>query len=206
MTIGLTNCSHKTNRSLQDRSRSRNPIQPQKKVRIALSYSDDTRCETSVQENGKRYYWWALSLIRAKPLGGQERSRTGKKGSDKGIDGVISFIDDAYSKPKRVLVQVKSGHVKSSDIRDLVGTVQRENAAIGVFITLEPPSRDIITEAASAGFYESSGWNQKYPRIQIKTIAELLKGTRVDMPPQHGTFKQAKKVRESEGAQYEFEM
>ncbi len=44
-------------------------------------------------------------------------------------------------KPKRVLVQVKSGHVKSGDIRDLVGTVQRENAAIGVFITLETPSK-----------------------------------------------------------------
>jgi site-specific DNA-methyltransferase (adenine-specific) len=50
---------------------------------------------------------------------------------------VINFIDDASAKPKRVLVQVKSGHVKSGDIRDLVGTVQREQAAMGVFITLE---------------------------------------------------------------------
>ncbi len=59
-----------------------------------------------------QFQWWALSLIKAKPLGGQEGSKTGKKGSDKGIDGVITFIDDAYGKPKRVLVQVKSGHVK----------------------------------------------------------------------------------------------
>ena len=50
---------------------------------------------------------------------------------------MINFIDDASAKPKRVLVQVKSGHVKSGDIRDLVGTVQREQAAMGVFITLE---------------------------------------------------------------------
>lgn len=75
-------------------------------------------------------------------LGGQEGSKVGKKGSDKGIDGIMNFVDDATGKPKRVIVQVKSGHVKSGDIRDLVGTVKRENAAIGVFITLEEPSKD----------------------------------------------------------------
>ncbi len=48
---------------------------------------------------------------------------------------MIAFIDDASGKAKRVLVQVKSGHVKSADIRDLVGTVQREQAAIGVYHT-----------------------------------------------------------------------
>ncbi len=149
------------------------------------------------QDNRYQFQWWALSLVQAKPLGGQEGSKTGKKGSDRGIDGVITFIDDAYAKPKRVLVQVKSGHVKSGDIRDLVGTVQRENAAIGVFITLEPPSRDMITEAVSAGYYDSPGWHQKYPRIQIRTIAELLKGAKIDMPAQYGTFKQAQKVQKS---------
>jgi site-specific DNA-methyltransferase (adenine-specific) len=149
------------------------------------------------QDNRYQFQWWALSLVQAKPLGGQEGSKTGKKGSDKGIDGVITFIDDAYAKPKRVLVQVKSGHVKSGDIRDLVGTVQRENAAIGVFITLEAPSRDMITEAVSAGYYDSPGWHQKYPRIQIRTIAELLKGAKIDMPAQYGTFKQAQKVQKS---------
>ena len=158
------------------------------------------------QDDRYQFQWWALSLIRAKPLGGQEGSKTGKKGSDKGIDGVITFIDDAYSKPKRVLVQVKSGHVKSGDIRDLVGTVQRENAVIGVFITLEAPSRDMTTEAVSAGYYESPGWNQKYPRIQICTIAELLKGAKVEMPPQYGTFKQAPKVQQNEGIQIELDM
>ncbi len=153
------------------------------------------------QDDRYQFQWWALSLVKAKPLGGQEGSKTGKKGSDKGIDGVISFIDDHTGKPKRVLVQVKSGHVKSGDIRDLVGTVQRENAAIGVFITLELPSRDMTTEAVSAGYYESPGWNQQYPRIQIRTITELLKGAKIDMPLQFGTFKQASKVKQDAGQQ-----
>jgi DNA modification methylase len=155
------------------------------------------------QEDRYQFQWWALSLIRARPLGGQEGSREGKKGSDKGIDGVIAFIDDNTGKAKRVLVQVKSGHVNSSHIRDLKGTLQREHAAIGVFITLEPPSKDMITEAASASFYHSPGWNKDYSRIQILTIEELLHGAEVKMPPQFGTFKQAQRIQQAEAAQAE---
>ncbi|MDQ2751501.1 MAG: restriction endonuclease [Bacteroidota bacterium] len=158
------------------------------------------------QDDRYQFQWWALSLVKAKPLGGQEGSNVGKKGSDKGIDGVITFIDDAYSKPKRVLVQVKSGHVKSGDVRDLRGTVEREKATMGVFITLEEPTRDMKTEAVSAGYYESPGWNQKFQRIQILTIAELLRGAKIDMPPQYGTFKQAQKVKQDGAAQPELEM
>jgi site-specific DNA-methyltransferase (adenine-specific) len=145
-----------------------------------------------------QFQWWALSLIRAKPLGAKGGGKTGKKGSDKGIDGVINFIDDRDSKPKRILVQVKSGKVKSGDIRDLRGTVEREGAAMGVFITLEEPSRDMRTEAVSAGFYRSQGWGQDYPQIQILTIEELLRGAEVQMPPQHGTFREAQRVRAQE--------
>jgi site-specific DNA-methyltransferase (adenine-specific) len=142
-----------------------------------------------------QFQWWALSLLRAKPLGGQEGSKQGKKGSDKGIDGVINFLDDNSGKPKRVLVQVKSGKVKSGDIRDLVGTLQREQAAMGIFLTLEPPSRDMITEAVIAGFYHSDGWHTDFPRLQIITVEELLHGKTVKMPPAYGTFKQADKVK-----------
>ena len=108
-----------------------------------------------------------MSLIRAKPLGGEAGSKTGKKGSDKGIDGIINFTDDGSGKSKRVIVQVKSGHVKSGDIRDLKGTLQREQATIGAFITLEKPSSEMIIEAVSAGYYHSQTWGQDYPRIQI---------------------------------------
>lgn len=141
-----------------------------------------------------QFQWWALSLVRARPLGGESGSKTGKKGSDKGIDGIINFIDDATGKPKRVIVQVKSGKVQSGLIRDLVGTVQREGAQIGVFVTLEEPSRDMLTEAATAGFYRSPGWGQNYPKLQILTIAELLRGAEIKMPPAHGTFKQAQRA------------
>ncbi len=142
-----------------------------------------------------QFQWWALSLARAKPLGGTDGGRSGKKGSDKGVDGVITFVDDGTGKPKRVLVQVKSGHVKSGDVRDLRGTVEREGAALGLFITLEAPTRDMTTEAVSAGFYRSPGWNTDYPKIQILTIEQLLGGETAQMPPNYTTFKQAGRVR-----------
>ena len=131
----------------------------------------------------------------ARRAGGQQG---GKKGSDKGIDGVITFIDDNGSKVSRILVQVKSGHVKSGDIRDLRGVLEREGAPMGVFITLEPPSPDMLAEAVSAGFYHSRLWQQDFPRIQILTIDDLLAGRAVKMPPANASFKQAEKVKAGE--------
>jgi site-specific DNA-methyltransferase (adenine-specific) len=148
------------------------------------------------QDDRYQFQWWALSLVRAKPLGGEAGSKQGKKGSDRGIDGVINFVDEG-SKPKRVLVQVKSGHVKSGDVRDLRGTVDREEAAMGVFITLEPPTPEMKKEAVSTGFYHSPGWGRNYPKFQILTVAELLAGAKIDMPPAWGTFKQAQRAERS---------
>jgi len=148
-----------------------------------------------------QFQWWALSLVQAKPLGGESGGREGKKGSDKGIDGVINFVNEK-SKTERVLIQVKSGHVKSGDIRDLRGVLDREESAIGVFITLEEPSKDMSTEAVSSGYYHSDLWQKDYPRVQILTIEELLNGQAIDMPKSiPSQFKQAGKVKKDEGKQ-----
>ncbi|MEP7075857.1 MAG: hypothetical protein ABI878_08600 [Acidobacteriota bacterium] len=40
--------------------------------------------------------------------------QTGKKGSDKGIDGIKVFVDDNSGEAKRAIVEVKNGHVKSA--------------------------------------------------------------------------------------------
>lgn len=146
-----------------------------------------------------QFQWWALSLIKARPLGG-DGGKEGKKGTDKGIDGVINFIDDAKGKPKRVIVQVKSGKVKSGDIRDLRGVIDREGAAIGVFVTLDSASRDMKTEAATVGVYNSQFWGRTYPKLQILTIEDLIRGKTIDMPQttNAATFKQAEKVQDEQ--------
>lgn len=147
-----------------------------------------------------QFQWWALSLIQAQPLGGDGESKQGKKGADRGIDGVITFIDDATGKPKRVIVQVKSGHVSSATVRDLRGVVEREKAAIGVLITLEPPSGPMNVEAAKAGVYQSFHWGE-FPRVQILTVGGLLQGhERLRMPPQGQTSVTFKKAQREDAA------
>ena len=157
---------------------------------------DLASAKTLARQDRYQFQWWALGLIKARPLGDK------KKGADKGIDGVIQFIDDPSGKPKRAVVQVKSGHVAVNAVRELKAVAAKD--ALGIFITLEPPTTPMQTEAVSAGFYHSPGWNKDYPKIQILTIEELLHGKAVDMPPQTQTsvtFAKAPKASRKEGEQ-----
>jgi DNA modification methylase len=161
---------------------------------------DLTDAQQLATDDRYQFQWWALSLVEAKPLGGEAGSREGKKGSDKGVDGAINFIGDK-GKLQQVLIQVKSGHVNSAMVRDLRGVAEREGTAIVVFITLDPPTRDMTTEAVSAGYFRSEIWQKDYPRIQILTIEDLLSGKTIDMPPSaYGTFKAAEKVKKKDDA------
>ncbi|MCX5671856.1 MAG: DNA methyltransferase [Planctomycetota bacterium] len=120
-----------------------------------------------------QFQFWALGLVGARPTTGQKR-----EGADRGVDGVRYFVDETrHSQPvtKRMLVQVKSGHVRSGDIRDFVGALTREAAEMGAFITLEEPSAPMRREAASAGTYTSPWDGQAYAKVQVLTIEELLK-------------------------------
>ena len=134
---------------------------------------------------------WALSLVGARPAGQVHR------GADKGIDGRLYFHDDASGNSRQIILSVKGGHVEHSHIRDLRGVLDREQAEIGVLITLEPPTRPMITEAASAGFYKPPSYEgRSFPRIQILTIEEILAGRQIDFQPMRdATYKQAPKAK-----------
>ena len=150
--------------------------------------------QDSANDGRYQFEWWALSLLRAKPVGGKAGSRKGKKGADEGIDGIISFFDEdskGRKKPQQVIVQVKSGKVKAGDIRDLKGAVEREKAALGIFITLEKPTAAMTKEALSGGYYKSPRWGKSYRRLQILTIGDLFGGAAVDMPPAYGAHRRA---------------
>lgn len=138
---------------------------------------------------------WALSLIRGRP------AQDGKKGADRGVDGVLYFSDEARGRAKKVAVQVKSGHVQSAVIRDLGHVVEREGAAMGFLITLERPTQPMVTEALSMGYYHSPGWNRDYPRMQIRTVEQLLAGEGFQYPQANVTLPQAERVEEEGPAQ-----
>lgn len=134
------------------------------------------------QEDRFQFQWWALGLIGARPV-------EQKKGADKGIDGHLYFRETQKEKVKEIIISVKSGHISVKDIRDLRGVIERENAVIGVLITLEKPTEPMITEAVVAGFYINPMYHNKYPRIQILTIENLLDGKRIESPRADNGFK-----------------
>ena len=122
-----------------------------------------------------------MGLVDARPA--QDK----RKGADSGIDGYINFFDDGSGKAKRIIVQVKSGHISASQVRDLKGVLEREKAELGLFVTLNPPTEPMRQEAISAGVYVPEPFpgtpvNVKYPRLQILTIEELLSGKEAHYP------------------------
>ncbi len=137
-------------------------------------------------QNRYQFQWWALSLIDARPYGDK------KKGADTGIDGFIYFIEN-QDVINKAIVQVKSGNVSVKDIRDLGHVVDREKAAMGIFITLNKPTRPMIEESAKKGFYIFPITKQKMPKIQILTIEEILSGKSHHIPLSYkeNSFKKA---------------
>ncbi len=136
-----------------------------------------------------QFQWWATSLVNAQPYQGK------KKGKDGGVDGIKYFHDADKDGARKIIVSVKSGHLKADDIRSLMAVREREAAEIGLLICLYPPTKGMVADAASAGFY--TGANGKdYPRIQILHIEALLAGQLRAEHPDHMpdlNFKKAKR-------------
>jgi hypothetical protein len=135
---------------------------------------------------------WALGLV------GARVATSNKKGADRGIDGRLYFHDDKSGKSKQVIFSVKAGqNVNVAQVRDLRGVLDREKAEIGVLVSMEPPSKPMLREAAEAGFYKSPHLEETFPRIQILTVEQLLGGEQMKYPRWvDATFKKAPKVRE----------
>ncbi len=149
--------------------------------------------EKLAEENRDQFEAWALGLVGA-------RNAAKKKGSDRGIDGRLIFHEKPGGKTREILISVKSGKVSVPYVRDLRGVIEREEAEIGLFISMREPTQPMRAEAAAAGFYRSGSegvgtWG-KHPRIQLLTVGELLDGRRIDMPPLSGnlTFRRAPRV------------
>jgi DNA modification methylase len=149
------------------------------------------------EENKYQFQYWALGLCGARP------NEAIKKGADRGIDGRLYFHDDNSGASRQIVFSVKGGHnIGVSEVRDLIGVLQRERAEIGVYISFEEPTKPMLREAAEAGFYTSPGSSgsagSKYPRIQLLTIRDLLEGTKSVQRPLHvrdTTFRRAPRSR-----------
>ncbi len=168
-------------------------------VRIIGEPTTPNEAATLAEEDKFQFQWWALGLVGARPV-------EQKKGADRGIDGKILFRDEPRAaKPEQIIIQVKGGKTGVKDVRDLRGVLDREKAAIGILISLQPPTGPMETEAASAGFYEHKTNRQKYPRLQLRTVRELMEGKGIERPTRAAsldeTFKKAPKAKVKGGQQ-----
>jgi DNA modification methylase len=124
---------------------------------------------------------WAVSQLNATPT---------VKTGDKGIDGVINFID--YTKKDKIgkgIISVKGGQsINPAMVRDLKGTIQSQNADFGILITLEKATRGMIEEAVKEGYfdycYQEGTVITKVPKIQLLSTEDLFKNPiSVKLPP-----------------------
>lgn len=144
-----------------------------------------SEAEKLAQEDSFQFEAWALSKVKA-------RNSDKRKGADRGVDGRLPFHEKPGGKTRQVIISVKSGKIAPEHVRDLRGVIEREEAEIGVLISMREPTPAMRTEAAAAGVYRSGSegvgtWGD-HPRIQLLTVQELLEGKRIDKPPAVGSF------------------
>lgn len=117
---------------------------------------------------------WALGLV------GARVATSDKRGGDKGVDGRLYFHDSLAGPSRQIVFSVKAGHLVPAYVRELDTVRRQQGADIGVLISFEAPTAGMRGEAAGLGFYDSP-WG-RHPRIQLRTVGELLTGTGIDYP------------------------
>ncbi len=174
-------------------------------VRIVGEPVSPEDAEAMAKEDPYGFQWWAAGLIGAQ--GGAEK----KKGADSGIDGRIIFFDDPKSAiGEEIILQVKGGKLKADDVRALGFVVEREKAAMGVLISVDSATDKMYGDAAAAGYYTHKLTGQKYPRLQLRTVKELMTGKGIERPSEHAardeTFKKAPKAKAKRDGQAVLEL
>lgn len=114
----------------------------------------------------------------------------GIKGADKGIDGLAQYLVDPKNQQViKAAFQVKGGHIQSKDIDALLGALDKHKCEIGVFLTIEVPTKPMLDTVAGAGFVEIPGY--KIPKLQILTLKDFFKNKLPKLPQVNITFKAA---------------
>jgi site-specific DNA-methyltransferase (adenine-specific) len=149
----------------------------------------------AAQEDKYHFQDWAVIQGGGRPAGGER-----KKGADRGVDGVIPFLDGKT--PRRGIVSVKAGNTGPSHVRDLAGVVSGDDdAAFGVFICLYKPTAAMTEAALSQGTWVSDFDGKMYPKMQILSAQDLIDGKPVRMPQGARSDLFAKPGRERHGIQ-----
>lgn len=98
-----------------------------------------------------------------------------KKTGDEGIDGRMYF--ETKDGLKAMVLSVKGGKLRPTDVRDLVGVLDHEpETEMAGFLSLQEPSPKMREAGAKAGQYTYEG--VKYDRVQFLTAKDILEDKR----------------------------
>jgi len=146
---------------------------------------DEAGAEELFNQDPYQFQAWACGLAGIHP---NMKDGQPQKGADQGIDGRLRY-QEVDGTERLILAQVKGGKTSSRDIRDLSGTMRRQNATFGFFITLNDATKEMTKEAATVGTYRpaqaSLTRSEPYMRLQIRTVKQLLDGEKFDYPAPH---------------------
>ncbi len=183
-----------------DKSRSGDPTTTSGRTGLGfevIGIPQDFDSAKNLAERDKyQFQFWACTLVNAQPYKG------GKKGADGGVDGII-YAEVGKNKTEKILVSVKGGaNISNGMVRDLQGAMDREKAIMGLFITLTVPTKPMIAQAVSAGYYENEHYLTPFPKLQILSIEGLLNGAERALYPDLSmggqTFATAKKEKKGD--------
>jgi site-specific DNA-methyltransferase (adenine-specific) len=119
-----------------------------------------------------------------------------KKGGDGGIDGtafIVDYNDKNEQDFQQVIFSVKSNKTLSPTvIRDLYGTVEREKAVMGFFLTLYSMP-NLVKEAEKYGNYQNKMFGHTYPKITVISVQDILEGKKMYLPTSVEVLKKAER-------------
>ena len=105
-----------------------------------------------------------------------------KQVGDRGIEGRGRMITVPDGEKGLGLAQVKGGGYKTSSLRDFQGTMAREKASAGIFVTLDSVIvHSARVEALKMGTHRI-GVND-YLKLQFGSVAEYIEGILPRLPP-----------------------
>jgi site-specific DNA-methyltransferase (adenine-specific) len=114
----------------------------------------------------------------------------GKKGADKGVDGIAKYRIDADGNTIKAAFQVKGGKVQSKDIDALMGAMVKHRCELGVFLSIEPLTKPMLDTIARSGVVRVPGF--QYPKLQSLTLAEFFTDKKLKLPQDNITYESAK--------------
>jgi hypothetical protein len=122
------------------------------------------------------------------------------KVADGGFDGYLTYQTEAGK--EFVLIEIKSGKVNVTNIREFVQVIDKQNANAGIFVCFESTvTKEMLKEAKAAGHIKIGNVEFGQDKIQLMTIEQLMSNHHPNLPNVSSTFKKAQR-KESKGSSY----